>query len=146
MSGAIEKVVGRNELGHTGSHQAGIVIPKAQQIIEFFPALDASEFNPRKLIHFWNEATQRYWPLNYIYYNGKIHGFSTRNEYRLTGITQLFRLIDIDAGDLLSFVNGAHGYEIAVKKSLVSTDDFSRGRIALSFSGDWFYEETEQES
>ncbi|GAB1458091.1 hypothetical protein MASR2M48_33990 [Spirochaetota bacterium] len=42
------------------------------------------------------------WEFNYIYYNNKFFG-GTRNEYRLTGMTQYLRAIAAKVGDELCF-------------------------------------------
>jgi len=42
---AIKKVLSANDSGETGGHQAGILIPKNQDILSFFPVLGNSEKN-----------------------------------------------------------------------------------------------------
>src|SRR5215469_7482404 len=43
----IRKTLSANDVGSTGAHQAGILIPKDPKILAFFPTLDASTKNPR---------------------------------------------------------------------------------------------------
>lgn len=86
---SISKILSLNDTGETGGHQAGILIPKGGDILQFFPELDADEKNPRISLYFIDEANQR-WKFNFIYYNNKFFG-GTRNEYRLTGMTEYIR-------------------------------------------------------
>ncbi|AUZ88406.1 hypothetical protein CVO76_12745 [Arthrobacter agilis] len=97
---SVRKPLTPNDVGVTGSHQAGVVIPRDPRMLAFFPPLDAGRRNPRSTIPF-SDDDGREWRLNYIYYNGKILGFSTRNEYRLTGLTPFLRNHNASPGDLL---------------------------------------------
>lgn len=106
---SVTKVLTPNDIGSTGSHQAGIVVPRQDTMLAFFPALDASEYNPRELILFREVGALDEWALNFIYYNGKLHGRSTRNEYRLTGLTPFFRKHEAVVGDSLNLGRTATG-------------------------------------
>ena len=44
---AITKELSANDTGHTGGHQAGILIPKNSRILSFFPKLGTESKNPR---------------------------------------------------------------------------------------------------
>lgn len=70
---AIEKTLSANDLGITGSHQAGMLIPKQEDLLSFFPTLDASSNNPRVTLHFM-DSTNFCWKFNFIYYNNKFRG------------------------------------------------------------------------
>ena len=94
---SISKILSSNDTGETGGHQAGILIPKGGDILQFFPELDEEEKNPRTSLYFIDEANQR-WKFNFIYYNNKFFG-GTRNEYRLTGMTEYIRQNNLKAGD-----------------------------------------------
>lgn len=98
---SVRKVLTPNDVGTTGSHQAGIAVPRQDAMLTFFPALDATEYNPRQSLLFREIGGIDEWPLNFIYYNGKLHGRSTRNEYRLTGLTPFFRKHQATVGDIL---------------------------------------------
>ena len=93
----ISKVLSANDSGETGGHQAGLLIPRIERILSFFPTLDASEFNPRVHLHFEDDAG-RYWEFAYIYYNNRFFG-GTRNEYRLTRMTRYIRESGLVTGD-----------------------------------------------
>jgi len=96
---SISKVLSSNDTGETGGHQAGMLIPKGGEILEFFPALDSDVKNPRTYLYFIDEANQR-WKFNFIYYNNKYFG-GTRNEYRLTGMTAYIRQNNLKTGDTI---------------------------------------------
>ena len=71
----IEKTLTANDLGMTGSHQAGICIPKQKEILDFFPKLESLVKNPRTTMTFIDEFEAK-WSFNFIYYNNKIfHNF-----------------------------------------------------------------------
>jgi signal peptidase I len=99
MSNAVEKELSGNDTGETGGHQAGMLIPKGGDILAFFPSLDASIKNPRAIIDLVDE-TGREWSFNFIYYNNRLFG-GTRNEYRLTGMTEFIRAFNLKTGDTI---------------------------------------------
>lgn len=98
---SVSKILSANDVGITGSHQAGMAIPRQPHMLSFFPPLDVSLYNPRCTLLFRESGSLDEWPLNFIYYNGKLHGRSTRNEYRLTGLTPYFRMHEASVGDIL---------------------------------------------
>lgn len=98
-STSISKVLSRNDTGETGSNMAGILIPKDQEILSFFPKLNIREKNPRATIKII-EDDGTCWQWNFIYYNNRFYG-GTRNEYRLTGMTEYIRKHGLKMGDTL---------------------------------------------
>ena len=94
---AIEKVLSANDTGETGGHQAGICVPKASNILSFFPLLNAKLKNPREVLDITDDSG-RVWAFAFIYYNNRFFG-GTRNEYRLTGMTAFLRDYNLKAGD-----------------------------------------------
>lgn len=103
---AITKVLSMNDTGETGGHQAGILVPKGNDVLQFFPDLGCDEKNPRVTLFFTDQAGKQ-WKFNFIYYNNKFfdqHG--TRNEYRLTGMTAYFRENGLKAGDTITLIHG----------------------------------------
>ncbi len=96
---SISKVLSSNDTGETGGHQAGMLIPKGGEILEFFPALNGEEKNPRTYLYFIDDVNKR-WKFNFIYYNNKFFG-GTRNEYRLTGMTAYIRQNNLKTGDTI---------------------------------------------
>lgn len=95
----ISKVLSPNDVGETGGHQAGFLIPKIGDALHFFPELDSSIKNPRHPIFIYDDFGGR-WELSFIYYNNKFFG-GTRNEYRLTGLTKFFAQNRLVSGDTI---------------------------------------------
>jgi len=112
---AISKVLSANDVGLTGTHQAGILIPKRGAVLEFFPLLRGDQLNPRQEMHF-TDNDGRLWKFVFVYYNN-CRFAGTRDEYRLTCMTQFIRTNCLQPGDsiLLSKNNG--GYRVAFQKT-----------------------------
>ncbi|MHB9004936.1 MAG: EcoRII N-terminal effector-binding domain-containing protein [Coriobacteriia bacterium] len=98
-STSISKILSSNDTGETGTHQAGILVPKNPEILSYFPTLVSKEKNPRTALAFMDDASST-WIFAFIYYNNKYYG-GTRNEYRLTGMTAFLRSHNLKAGDTL---------------------------------------------
>lgn len=94
---AITKYLSANDTGATGGHQAGILIPKNERILSFFPKLGTDSKNPRHYLIFYDEDGQR-WEFAFIYYNNIYFG-GTRNEFRLTRMTPFIRQHGLQPGD-----------------------------------------------
>lgn len=103
----ISKILSANDTGETGGHQAGLLIPKEESILNFFPHLDASTYNPRAHIQFGDQSGQL-WEFAFIYYNNHFFG-GTRNEYRLTRMTKYFREAGLVSGDEVHLHRHANG-------------------------------------
>jgi hypothetical protein len=110
----ITKILSANDLGKTGGHQAGILVPKSREILTFFPALNPREKNPRVTLVFREPDGITRWDFNFIYYNNRFFG-GTRNEYRLTCMTKYLRARNAAVGDSV----------------VLSKDDESRLRVDL---------------
>lgn len=114
------KTLSANDIGMTGSHQAGIHVPKSDAaLISFFPKLDPGVLNPDAWISCRDENGER-WHFRYVYYNNKLHRpGGTRNEYRITHMTTYFGRAGGRAGDLLTFAATREPavYEISITKS-----------------------------
>lgn len=108
MSKSIFKKLSANDLGFTGSHQAGILVPKSSELQKFFPQLDPTQKNPRVTLTLKEKGESLTWSFNYIYYNNKFFG-GTRNEYRLTCMTKFLRAIAAKVDDVLSFEKDENG-------------------------------------
>lgn len=99
----VTKALTANDVGTTGSHQAGIAVPKQRELLEFFPTLDASVKNPDAWI-FCQDPDGQVWKLRFIYYNNKLHDpEGTRNEYRLTHLTLFLKQNKAQVGDVVRF-------------------------------------------
>jgi len=97
---AIQKILSLNDTGETGGHQSGILIPRREEILHFFPELSKKEKNPRVMITFTDDLQQQ-WMFSYIYYNNRFYG-GTRNEFRLTRMTRYMGQHNLKAGDVLT--------------------------------------------
>ncbi len=104
----IRKTLSANDVGATGAHQAGILIPKNPKILGFFPSLDASTKNPRISLYFYEEDEITKWRFEFIYYNGRLFG-GTRNEYRLTWMTEYLNAKNAKPDDQILFLLDENG-------------------------------------
>jgi len=114
MERQIAKLLSANDTGETGGHQAGILIPRDNQLLSFFPALDPGVLNPRCHIRFVDE-TGTFWEFAFIYYNNKFFG-GTRNEYRLTRMTKFIRQAGLVQGDDLVLTENNGRYRVNVRR------------------------------
>lgn len=104
----VAKMLTANDTGTTGGHQAGILVPKAPEILSFFPHLNAAEKNPRTMLVVREKESGVRWKFNFIYYNNKHFG-GTRDEYRLTCMTRYLRAVAAAEGDELVFTKDPNG-------------------------------------
>ena len=129
---SISKLLSANDIGETGGHQAGMLIPKSGDILDFFPELDPAVKNPRITLVFEDEASQ-HWKFNYIYYNNRFFG-GTRNEYRLTGMTSYIQQNNLKAGDTIVLSRKPDGcLAIRIQRQTGSSD----GTPRLVVTGTW---------
>lgn len=130
---SISKELTKNDTGETGAHQAGIHVPKQQEILSFFPLLTKETKNPRHSITFTDPMNEE-WRFNFIYYNNKFFG-GTRNEFRLTGMTKFLRRHDLKAGDdLILKRNDDISYSIDFeKKDKVSKNSSEKLKLGSSW-------------
>lgn len=116
---SFSKTLSANDTGLTGGHQAGILVPKGdRELLAFFPHLDPAVENPDA----WIAATDEHGEhrqLRYIYYNKKLHGTGTRNEYRITHLTKYLKAVDARPGDALVFAGamGSGRYSMRLERS-----------------------------
>lgn len=108
MTTKISKKLSANDVGATGGHQAGILVPKAKEILSFFPELNPRIKNPRITLLVRERADGSKWEFNFIYYNNALFD-GTRNEYRLTCMTKYLRAIDAKIGGELVFSKDENG-------------------------------------
>jgi hypothetical protein len=130
----------KNDLGLTGGHQAGIVVPREIVKKGFFPFLDQSIKNPRTTIHF-QLSDSSILCAQYIYYNSKILGCGTRNEFRLTCLTGYFRSEHLCVGDILKFGkidNDEALFQLSSIKTKENHNDFDFDK-PLIIHADWVY-------
>ena len=116
MDRIVIKTLSRNDLGLSGSHQAGILVPKTVVRQAFFPSLREDTINPHCMIVFY--VGDKEYELNYIHYNSRLFGKGTRNEYRLTRLNRFYKDFNCNLGDKLvfTFSERQKKYRLAVEK------------------------------
>lgn len=126
---SITKILSANDIGETGGHQAGILVPRERRLLSFFPSLNEQEYNPRAHLQFVDSSGVE-WEFAFIYYNNKLFG-GTRNEYRLTRMTRFIREASLVTGDEVILSRSDDGeYGVTFKrKSEAVWDD--RGVLKL---------------
>ena len=109
---SVLKTLSPNDVGSTGTHQSGLLVPKKLIDIGLFPRLSVSELNPRIRLKFDVVEEETIFYANYIYYNNRFFD-GTRDEYRLTGTTSFFRESGLKSGDKVEISeNGKGSYAI----------------------------------
>jgi len=112
-----EKILSENDVGETGSHQAGMHVPKGtnREFIDFLPFLDPEKYNPDCFLTCCDENGFN-WQFRYVFYNNKLHGQGTRNEYRLTHMTKYLR--NAKKGDVISLKGQPKSgvFKVAIRK------------------------------
>jgi hypothetical protein len=129
----IQKTLTANDLGVTGSHQAGVHIPKS--VRDYFPSLDESKLNSDRWIDLLL-PDGRAQSARFIYYNNKLmaaHG--TRDEYRLTCIVPTLKALGAVVGDTLEF-EVLDEHRMRVKLSERATE-MTPERVTVRISGSW---------
>ena len=109
-------------------------------MLEFFPQLDGTSYNPRAQLYAFDVAHQIDFPLTYVYYNGKLHGRSTRNEFRLTGLSAYFSRNRAEAGDILVIRRLTDlDYELSLSKTAIQKSAIleERNSFTITLSGQW---------
>lgn len=131
MTQQIAKTLSANDTGETGGHQAGILVPRDPSILAFFPELAARQLNPRVHLNFV-DTSGRFWEFAFIYYNNKFYG-GTRNEYRLTRMTNYIRQANLVAGDEIILSREGDRFHISHRRTQVPV---STGKV-IKLSTAW---------
>lgn len=133
----IRKELTSNDLGRTGSHQVGIVVPKRFALSTFFPLLPYDDVNPRRVVNFVDEETGQQVITNFIYYNNKRRG-KTRDEFRMTGIATYCRSKCAEVGDSLIMKTLDDGRRtLSVLRNREPLETSQDGRIKVVMSDKW---------
>lgn len=113
---AFRKVLSANDVGATGGHQGGILIPKSEgELLSFLPRLEPSVKNPDAWIECIDEdgVLRKF---RFVYYNNKLHDSGgTRNEYRITYMTAYFRDKGAREGDVFEISKASPDGPYAIK-------------------------------
>ena len=118
----IKKTLTANDTGENGSHQAGLLVPKNQDFLNFFPELNSNKLNPFVWVSMFDEFDKE-WKFKFIHYNNKLVSEGTRNEYRLTCMTQFFREHKINVGSILIFEKISKKYLVRVEISSLKIEN-----------------------
>lgn len=125
----LRKTLTANDVGATGSHQAGIHVPKS--LLTYFPQLDSAVLNPDCWLAVDVAGETHRW--RFIHYNNAVVGAGTRDEYRLTHITSSMRRLGASRGDVLELArSGPKSYScflVTAKRDV--------GVLVLSSDGPW---------
>lgn len=106
---SFEKILSANDTGVTGGHMGGILIPKTETgLIGILPKLDPKEYNPSAFISVKGPNGVMH-KLRYVYYNNKLHKLGSRNEYRITHLTDFLRNSGAVAGDAFRITRDEDG-------------------------------------
>ena len=114
MADRIAKVLSANDTGENGTHQAGILVPRQEEVLSFFPKLDPAQYNPRVHLRFVDDGGT-FWEFAFIYYNNKFFD-GTRNEYRLTHMTKYIRQAGLSAGDEVILRRDGDRYHVSYQR------------------------------
>ncbi len=135
---SIRKRLTANDVGATGSHQAGVLIPK-MFATEFFPALDVAVVNPSAWLTITAVDIGEAYQWRFIYYNTAVLGVGSRNEYRLTHATHFLRQSHARVGDefeLMRLTDLAYAARI-IPASPIGNQPRDDGVLVLSSAGAW---------
>jgi hypothetical protein len=126
-----EKTLSANDTSETNAHMGGILVPKTENgLIALFPKLDPNEYNPSVFINVTGGG--QVYKLRFVYYNNKLHGKGTRNEYRLTHLTSFLRCSNAESGDAFRLTRTPSGtYCMEVVKKAGSLHKAPGGAIRL---------------
>lgn len=126
---AFRKNLSSNDVGLTGGHQGGILIPKGEtDLLLFLPPLDQDVKNPDAWITCIDEDSEVH-RFRFVYYNNKLHDENgTRNEYRITHMTGWFRGQGARTGDAfeISRDHGQSEYRIRIVPAEAGTEQMDQ--------------------
>lgn len=134
----IQKLLTSNDLGLTGSHQVGVVVPKKVAMGGFFPVLPYESTNPRRIVVFYDATTNQKISINFIYYNNKLRG-GTRDEFRITGIAAHCRIRGAKVDDILEmalYEDGRRTLDLVSKRNESKLSSLG-SVVTLDLSGKW---------
>jgi len=127
---SFEKILSANDTGVTGGHMGGILIPKTETgLIAILPKLDPKEYNPSVFISVKGPNGVLH-KLRYVYYNNRLHKLGTRNEYRITYLTDFLRNSGAVAGDAFRITRDEDG-RLEMKVVKKKADPKASGVIQL---------------
>lgn len=135
------KILSANDVGSTGGHQGGILIPRSEtELLAFLPFLDPSVKNPDAWIECEDEEGEIR-KFRFIYYNNKLHDDGgTRNEYRITHMTKYLREAGTKEGDSIEISRSTplETYKIRILSSTPSVTQVNSGdSLKIKIRSSW---------
>ncbi|MDP2738622.1 MAG: EcoRII N-terminal effector-binding domain-containing protein [Pseudorhodobacter sp.] len=135
------KTLSANDVGTTGGHMGGILVPKGDgELLAFLPPLDPGVLNPSDWIECETPEGQVL-RLRFVYYNNRMHApRGTRNEYRITYLTKFLRNSNAREGDTfeISKAEGRDRYLIRVIPVVeVGQPDEEDGPVRIRLTTGW---------
>jgi hypothetical protein len=139
MKITFRKLLSANDVGLTGGHQGGVLIPKGDtELLKILPYLDPKVKNPDTWITCVDER-KKILKFRFVYYNNKYHDINgTRNEYRITHMTKWFKSqIAMDNDELeIGCISGDSKYYIKIIRCLdISNDSPKEGPARIVLKG-----------
>ena len=114
-----QKKLSANDVGATGTHQSGILIPKAEANSGFFPLLNPAEKNPDVALLCIDEDGEAH-EFRFVYYNNKLHDLGgTRNEYRVTCVTGYLDSAGAKEDDVFEITKKSGAYRVRILKGMI---------------------------
>lgn len=135
------KTLSANDVGTTGGHMGGILVPKGSgELLAFLPPLNPAHRNPDAWIE-CETLDKVILRLRFIYYNNRFHPpLGTRNEYRITGLTKFLRESNAREGDAfqISRTEGHDRYRInVIPASKAEPVEFDAGPVRIRLTTGW---------
>lgn len=134
------KTLSANDVGSTGGHQGGVLIPKSEaELISFLPPLDPAIKNPDAWIECEDETGLRR-KFRFVYYNNKLHDDGgTRNEYRITYMTKYFREVGAREGEELEISSSGDSdfYKIRIVREEIPASSQEEDCVRVRIKSVW---------
>ena len=116
MIDSARKRLSDTDVGATGSHQSGLLIPKLFVKEGLFDQLSDEVLNPRLRLKFTDPIDNTDIYLTFIFYNNRFFQ-GTRHEYRLTGLTRWIKNHGLRSGDVIQISRiSKYDYTIGIIK------------------------------
>jgi len=135
------KILSANDVGATGGHQGGILVPKSEsELLSFLPSLDSAIKNPDAWIQCVDEVGNLR-KFRFVYYNNRLHDAKgTRNEYRITHMTSYLREMVAEEGEILEISRNdrEERYSIRIiRDAAVPVEEETMERVRIKIKSAW---------
>lgn len=139
----IYKILSRNDIGETNSHQSGMSVPKEIARSKIFPILGRQKLNPRIEVDFYDKNDKK-WTFQYIYYNDAFFGKERgkgHDEFRLTCIKDFLKNYNVKYGDSIWFyIDEKKVRHVGIEKQEeILTQNNKEIKITICQNSSWKY-------